>query len=190
MEANPLVSIWSVHWQDMLLRGVIAILFGLLVFFWPGITVSVLVLLFGAFAFIDGVILVLQSVTGHQRAARWWARLVQGLISISAGILVFIWPGITLIAVVYIIAFYAILGGTLQIVSAIEMRKVIKGELLLIVSGILSVIIGVLLALQPLIGALALAQVIGIFAIAYGIMVAALGLRLMYAAHKPAPAQA
>lgn len=188
MEANPVVNVWGGLWQDVLLRGVLAIIFGLLVFLWPGITLAVFILLFATFAFIDGLLLVLQSVTTHRHEKHWWARLLQGLLSIAAGLAAFFWPGVTLLVLVYIIAFYAIFTGILQIIGAIELRKVIKGELLLLVSGILAIAVGVLLIFRPLTGAIALAQVIGIFAIAYGIMVMVLALKLRSVASRPAPA--
>jgi uncharacterized membrane protein HdeD (DUF308 family) len=188
METNPLLRTWGGLWQDMLLRGLIAIIFGLLAIFLPGITITVFILLFGAFAIVDGLLLVLQSVTTRRHEAHWWVRLLQGLLSIAIGIAVFVWPGLTLLILLYIIAFYAIAGGLLQIMSAIELRKVIKGELLLLVSGILAIAIGVLLILRPGIGLIALVQTIGIFAIAYGIMIAILGLQLRSYVHKAAPA--
>jgi uncharacterized membrane protein HdeD (DUF308 family) len=188
MEANPLIRTWGGLWQDMLLRGVVAIIFGLLAIFLPHITVAAFILLFGAFAIADGLLLVLQSVTTRRHEAYWWVRLLQGLLSVAIGIAVFVWPGLTLLILLYIIAFYAIAGGLLQILGAIELRKAIKGELLLLVSGILAVAVGVLLILQPGLGLIALVQTIGIFAIAYGIMIAVLALRLRSLVHKAAPA--
>jgi uncharacterized membrane protein HdeD (DUF308 family) len=176
---------WSNLWWDILLRGIIAIVFGLLIFFWPGLSIAVFVLLFGSFAFIDGILLLLQSVT--VRDGKWWVRLLQGIIAIAAGAAAFLWPGLTALTLLFIIAFYMILTGFMQFFAAIEMRKAIKGELLLIASAILSVIIGVILIARPLTGAIALAQTIGIFAVAYGILLAILALKLRGVAHK-APA--
>ncbi len=187
METNPLLMAWGGLWQDMLLRGLVAIAFGLLAIFMPGITVAAFILLFGAFAIADGLLLVLQSVTTRRHEAHWWVRLLQGLLSIAIGIAVFVWPGLTLLVLLYIIAFYAIAGGLLQILAAIDLRKAIKGELLLLVSGILAVAIGVLLIMRPGIGLIALVQTLGIFAIAYGIMIAVLALRLRSLVHKATP---
>jgi uncharacterized membrane protein HdeD (DUF308 family) len=182
-------NVWYNLWQDMLLRGAVAVIFGLLALLWPGITLAVFVLLFGAFAFVDGILLVLQSVTTRRREDYWWARLLHGLVSIAAGIAVFVWPGITLLVLAYIIAAYAIVTGILEIIGAIELRKTIKGELLMLVGGILLIAVGILLILRPGIGVIALVQTIGVFAVAYGIIIAALALRLRSLAHRPAPAQ-
>lgn len=181
-----LTGAWRNMWWDMLLRGAIAIIFGLIVFFWPGLSIATFVLLFGSFVFVDGILLLLQAVT--VKDGKWWVRLLQGLLSIAAAVAVFIWPGLTALMFLYIIAFYLIFAGVLQIFAAIEMRKAIKGELLLIAGGILSVIIGALMFARPLTGALALAQTIGIFAIAYGILLAILALKLRGAGHKVAAA--
>lgn len=173
---NVLKWAWSSVWWDVLLRGVIAVIFGLLVFFMPGLTVALFVLLFGAFAVADGILLLLQAVT--VKDGRWWVRLLQGIVAIAAGVAVFLWPAISALTLLYVIAFYLIFTGVLQAVTAIELRKVIKNEWLYIISGLLSVIVGILLVIRPLTGAIALAQTIGIFAIAYGIFLCALALEL------------
>jgi uncharacterized membrane protein HdeD (DUF308 family) len=173
---NVLRWAWGGVWWDVLLRGVIAIVFGLLVFFMPGLTVAFFVLLFGAFAISDGILLLLQAVT--VKDGRWWVRLLQGIVAIAAGVAVFVWPAISALTLLYIIAFYLVFTGILQAVAAIELRKVIKDEWLYVISGILSVIVGILLVIRPLTGAIALAQTIGIFAIAYGIFLCVLALEL------------
>jgi len=187
MGETSLRKVWGGLWQDMLLRGLVAIIFGLLAIFLPRITVAAFILLFGAFAIADGLLLVLQSVTTRRHESYWWVRLLQGLLSIVIGIAVFVWPGLTLLVLVYIIAFYAIAGGLLQILAAIELRKAIKGELLLLVSGLLAIGVGLLLIVQPGMGLIALVQTIGIFAIAYGIMIAFLALRLRSLVRKATP---
>ncbi|HUL61514.1 MAG TPA: HdeD family acid-resistance protein [Methanocella sp.] len=179
-------NVWTNLWQDMLLRGIVAVIFGLLALLWPGITLGVFVLLFGAFAFVDGILLVLQAVTTRRHEDYWWARLLHGLVSIAAGVAVFAWPGITLLVLAYIIAAYAIVTGILEILGAIELRKAIKGELLMLLSGLLLIAIGVLLIWRPGIGLIAMVQTIGIFAIAYGIVIAVLALRMRGYAHKMA----
>ncbi len=183
---DQLTGAWRNMWWDMLLRGAVAIIFGLIVFFWPGLSIATFVLLFGSFVFVDGILLLLQAVT--VKDGKWWVRLLQGLLSIAAAVAVFIWPGLTALMLLYIIAFYLIFEGILQVFAAIEMRKAIKGELLLIAGGVLSVIIGVLMFARPLTGALALAQTIGIFAIAYGILLAILALKLRGVGHRIAAA--
>src|SRR5262249_54331370 len=157
------------HWWLLLLRGICAILFGVLTFVWPGITLLTLVLLYGAFALVDGVLALAEAVMGGAPAPRWWLALV-GLLGIAVGILTFAWPGITALVLLLFIAGWAIATGILQIVGAIRLRKEIDNEWLLIASGVLSVIFGLILVAQPGTGALALLYVIGIYAILYGIL--------------------
>jgi uncharacterized membrane protein HdeD (DUF308 family) len=156
------------HWWLLLLRGICAILFGVLTFVWPGITLLTLVLLYGAYALADGVLALVEAVMGGAPAPRWWLALV-GVLGIAVGILTFAWPGITALVLLLFIAGWAIATGILQIVGAIRLRKEIDNEWLLIASGALSVIFGLILVAQPGTGALALLYVIGIYAILYGI---------------------
>ena len=154
-----------------------AILFGVLTFVWPGITLLTLVLLYGAYALADGVLALVEAVMGGAPAPRWWLALV-GLLGIAVGILTFAWPGITALVLLLFIAGWAIATGILQIVGAIRLRKEIDNEWLLIASGVLSVIFGLILVAQPGTGALALLYVIGIYAVLYGIIEVWLSLRL------------
>ena len=165
------------HWWLLLLRGICAILFGVLTFVWPGVTLLTLVLFYGAFALVDGVLALAEAVMGHAPAPRWWLALV-GLLGIAVGILTFAWPGITALVLLLFIAGWAIAIGILQIVGAIRLRKEIDNEWLLIASGVVSIIFGLILVVQPGTGALALLYVIGIYAIIYGILEIWLALRL------------
>lgn len=178
MDDSVLGTIPRNLWLDTLIRGVIAIIFGIAVFLWPGLTIAWFILLFAAFTFADGILLILQSITTRRHEAHWWVRTLQGLISIAAGVAVFVWPGLTALVLVYLIGFYLLVTGILQLLTAIEFRKVIKGELLLVMGGILSIFIGVLMFVKPVTGALALAQTIGIFAVAYGIVLCLLAFKL------------
>ncbi len=173
---NMIRSAWRGLWWDMLLLSVIAIIFGLLVFFMPGLSIAVFVLMFGFYAFAVGILMLLQTVT--VKDGKWWVRLLGSIVAVSAGAAVFIWPGISALSLLYVISFYFIFIGALQVISAIELRRVFSGEWLFFISGILSIIVGVLLIMRPLTGAIALAQTIGIFAIAYGLIIGLLALRL------------
>jgi uncharacterized membrane protein HdeD (DUF308 family) len=181
--ANPplgprlLLHTLAKNWWLLLLRGICAILFGILTFIWPGITLLTLVLLYGAYALADGVLSLAEAVMGGAPAPRWWLALV-GLLGIAVGILTFAWPGITALVLLLFIAGWAIATGVLQIVGAIRLRKEIDNEWLLIASGVLSVVFGLILVVQPGTGALALLYVIGIYAILYGILLVWLSLRL------------
>jgi uncharacterized membrane protein HdeD (DUF308 family) len=169
-------SAWRGLWWDMLLLSILAIVFGLLVFFMPGLSIAVFVVLFGLYAFAVGVLLLLQTVT--VKDGKWWVRLLGSIVAFAAGAAVFLWPGISALSLLYVISFYFIFLGVLQVVSSIELRRVFSGEWLYFISGILSIIVGVLLIMRPQTGAIALAQTIGIFAIAYGVLIGLLAFRL------------
>jgi uncharacterized membrane protein HdeD (DUF308 family) len=165
------------NWWLLLLRGIVAIVFGVLTFAWPGITLLTLVLFYGAFALVDGVLAIAAAVMGGAPAPRWWLAIV-GLLGIAVGILTFAWPGVTALILLLFIAGWAIATGTLQIVGAIALRKEIDNEWLLIASGALSVLFGLILVAQPQTGALALLFIIGAYAILYGILLVFFALRL------------
>jgi uncharacterized membrane protein HdeD (DUF308 family) len=177
LEARLLLHSLANNWWLLLLRGICAILFGVLTFVWPGMTLLTLVLLYGAYALVDGVLALAEAVMGGAPAPRWWLALV-GLLGIAAGILTFAWPGITALVLLLFIAGWAIATGVLEIVGAIKLRKEIENEWLLIASGALSVIFGLILVAQPGTGALALLYVIGTYAILFGILEVWLSLRL------------
>ena len=128
------------NWWLLLLRGIAAIIFGVLTFVWPGITLLTLVLLYGAYALVDGVLAILAAITGDAPAPRWWLAIV-GLLGILVGILTLAWPGITALVLLLFIAGWAIATGILQIVGAVRLRTEIDNEWLLIASGVLSVIL-------------------------------------------------
>jgi uncharacterized membrane protein HdeD (DUF308 family) len=165
-------------WWALALRGVFAILFGILAFVWPGLTVEVLVLLWGAYALVDGVFALAAVAAGYGRAGQWWALLLEGFVGIVVGLLTFVWPGITAVALVYVIASWAIATGIFEIVAAIRLRKYIRGEWLLALSGILSVLLGLGLFIAPGAGALVLVLWIGAYAIVFGVLLLALAFQL------------
>jgi uncharacterized membrane protein HdeD (DUF308 family) len=164
------------YWWMVALRGVAAVLVGIAVFAWPQVTLSVLVLLFGAYAVGDGVFALIYAF-GSSKPFRG-ARVVEGLAGIVLGVIALAWPGITTLALLYLIAAWAVVTGILEIVTAIDLRKVIENEWLLIVSGLGSVLFGVILAVQPGAGALALTWLIGGYAIVFGVLLIALAVRL------------
>lgn len=174
---RPMLDDLARNWWLILLRGVLAIIFGVLAFVWPGITLVALVLLYGAFAFTDGVLSIVAAIWGGAPAPRWWLALV-GVFGIAAGVLTLLWPGITALVLLLFIAGWAIATGVMQIIGAIRLRKEIEGEWLLIASGVLSVAFGVLLAAWPGTGAIAMVLVIGAFAIMEGVLLVAFGFKL------------
>jgi uncharacterized membrane protein HdeD (DUF308 family) len=168
----------SHNWWLIVLRGVLAILFGLTAFFWPGVTGLVLILFFGGYAFADGVIAVITGLSHVKDSPRWWVFLIEGLISIGAGSVAFIYPGLAGLALLALIAAWAILTGIFEIAAAIRMRREITNEWLLALGGILSILAGALLIAQPVAGGLAVVWIIGAYALIFGVLLIALGFRL------------
>jgi uncharacterized membrane protein HdeD (DUF308 family) len=161
-----------------LVRGILAILFGIATLVMPGITLIVLVVLFGGYALVDGVVLSVLAIKDREIHPAWWLMLLTGLVSIGAGIVTFGWPGITAVSLFYIIIAYAFATGIFEVLYAIRFRKVIEGAWLLVLDGILSVAFGILLIAQPVAGALTVLWLIGVYAIAYGAMLVMLAFRL------------
>jgi uncharacterized membrane protein HdeD (DUF308 family) len=164
------------HWWLVALRGLAAIIFGLLAFIWPGITLSVLILFFGAYALVDGVVAIVVAV--RSGGSNLWVPLLEGIVGIAAGIVAFVWPGLTALALLFVIAGWAILTGVLEVIAAIRLRNVISNEWMLIIAGVLSVLFGALLVAQPGAGALAIVWLIGLYAVLFGITLLALSWRL------------
>lgn len=164
------------YWWVVAVRGLAAVLFGLAAFAWPQVTLTVLVLLFGAYALVDGVLGLIYAF-GSGRPFRAM-RVGEGVAGIIVGVIALAWPGITALALLYLIAAWAVVTGILEIVAAIDLRKVIDNEWLLLLSGIASVIVGVMLAVWPGAGALALIWLIGGYAIVFGGLLIALAFRL------------
>lgn len=174
---HPMLHALARNWWLVLLRGLCAVVFGILAFAWPSLTLVTLVLLYGGFVLADGILAIAAAVMGGHPAPRWWLA-VMGLLGIAAGILTFVWPSITALVLLMFIAFWAIATGVMQIIGAIKLRKEIDNELFLILGGILSVVFGIVMLAQPGAGALALVLVIGGYAIVYGVLLIAFSLRL------------
>jgi uncharacterized membrane protein HdeD (DUF308 family) len=178
-----LVHTMAKNWWLVVLRGVAAIIFGILAFVWPGITLLTLVLFWGAFALVDGVLAIIAAVKGGNPMPRWWLAIV-GIAGIAAGALTFLMPGLTALVLVTFIAVWAIVLGVMEIYGAIKLRKEIEGEWLLILNGALAVAFGILLLWRPTTGALALIYIIAAYAVIIGVIYVAFGLKLKK--HAPA----
>jgi uncharacterized membrane protein HdeD (DUF308 family) len=173
-----MVIVLARNWWALVLRGLFAVLFGIMALAWPGITLGALVLLYGAYALADGVFAIAAVMAGRTGGRPWWSLLVEGLVGIAVGIMTFAWPGITALVLLYLIAAWAFVTGIFEIVAAIRLREEIRGEWLLALSGILSILFGLALVVYPGAGALAVVWLIGAYAIAFGALLIALGFRL------------
>jgi uncharacterized membrane protein HdeD (DUF308 family) len=177
-EGAMLIDMLSRYWWMTLLRGVFWILFGIVIFANPGISLISLTLALGIVMFIDGIINVSNSVSARKEDDDWWILLLVGLAGIGVGILTFYNPQATALAVVYYVAIWAVATGLLEVVAAVRLRKQIQGEVWLALAGIASVTFGVLLVARPGTGALTLLYLIAVYAIAFGIMLLLLAFKV------------
>ena len=177
--ASAILGKLAENWWLLLLRGLAAIAFGVIAFFWPGITLLSLTYLWGAYALADGVFSLWAATAGPSgdASSRWWLALM-GVVSILASAVAFFWPGVTALVLLMFIAAWAIVIGALLIYGAIELRKVIQNEWWLILSGVLSIAFGVLMVLRPGAGAVAVIWTIAWYAIVFGCLLIGLALRL------------
>ena len=166
------------NWWHFAVRGVLAIVFGVLALIWPDSTKLALVLLFGAFAFVDGIFAVTTGIAARGHFERWWALLLEGIAGIVIAVLTFVWPDVTALVLLYFIAAWAILTGIFEIMAAIELRNLIVGESVMMLYGLLSIVLGVLLFAFPEAGAVSLTWAIGLYAIFAGIMEIVFAFRL------------
>jgi uncharacterized membrane protein HdeD (DUF308 family) len=181
--SRPMLHALAKSWWLLLLRGIAGIVFGILAFAWPGLTLITLVLFWGAYALVDGVLALGAAFSGGAKPVPTWWLIVVGLAGIAAGILTFMWPGVTAIVLIFFIGGWAIAHGVFEIVGAIRLRKEIDNEWWLILAGALSVIFGLLVIAAPGVGALTFIWVIGAYSIVFGIMLVGLSLRLRKHSH-------
>jgi uncharacterized membrane protein HdeD (DUF308 family) len=175
----------SKYWWVFTLRGLIAIAFGLAALLWPALTLGVMVLLFGLFALFEGLLAILTSF-GKGGEKGGWTLLIEGLAGILVCVIVLLgasigsllWPRVAAVMLVFYIAGWAILAGIFKIITAIRIRREIKGEWMLGLSGLISILVGLILIFRPGAGILAVAWLIGLFAIILGIFLTLLGLKL------------
>ncbi len=168
-----MLSSYARKWWMVALTGLLAIVFGITAIVFPQPTLEALVILFGAFALVNGILSLTAGIY-----ARWWAPVLTGIAGIVVGVAAFVWPNITGQVLLYMIAAFAILTGIFEIVAAFEIRRVIPGEWLMVIEGLLSLVIGALMIAYPTAGAVGLAWVIGLYAIMSGIVLTALALEL------------
>jgi len=165
-------------WWVLLARGVAAVLFGVIALVWPRLTVATLVLYFGVFALVDGVSDVIGSIINRKEDKHWWLAVLRGLAGSATGILVLVWPQLTGLLLLFIIAARALVTGIFDIIMATRLRKEIEGELLLILGGLLSVLFGLIAFVRPGAGALAVITLIASYAIFIGVILIILAFRM------------
>jgi uncharacterized membrane protein HdeD (DUF308 family) len=161
------------HWWVFVLRGIVAVLFGLIAWTRPGLTLGSLILLFGAYAVVDGIMGFVAGIRGRSGSL-----VFASILTAIAGVITFAWPGLTGLVLLYLIAFWAIVRGIAEISAAISLRKLIQNEWLLGLAGLASVLFGLLLVFRPGAGALSVIWLIGTFAFAIGILLIGLGFRV------------
>lgn len=175
---DKFVDTLTSRWWSPVVRGVAAILFGILAIARPGVSLAVLVMLWAAYAILDGGFNIALAFVRGRQGARWGWFLFEGLVSIGAGVLTFAWPQITAVVLLVVIAVWAIMTGVAEIAAAISLRGATGGEGMLGLAGVASIFLGVLLFARPAAGALAFMMTIGLYAIFFGVLLVALGLRL------------
>ena len=166
------------NWWMYLVRGVLAIVFGIMALVWPESAKVALVIVFGAFALADGILAVAAGIASRSQFKYWWALVLEGITGIIIGLMAFFWTNATGLALVYMIGIWAILTGIFEIVAAIEFRQLIPGEWLTFLLGVLSILAGVLLFANPSSGAVAIVWVIGMYAILFGTLEIVFSFRL------------
>jgi uncharacterized membrane protein HdeD (DUF308 family) len=165
------------NWWLVVLRGIAAILFGVLAWTWPGVTLVVLVMLWGAYAFVDGLLAIVSAFSGAS-GRPWWVLALEGVVGLGAAAVTWLYPGLSAFVLLWVIAIWAIVTGIVEIVAAIHLRKEIQGEFWLGLAGLASVAFGALLIARPGVGAVAVVWIIGAYAIMFGVLLVALGFRL------------
>src|SRR4029453_10105014 len=163
-----LSHILSRYWWATLLRGVASVLFGLVVFAWPGMSVLTLTLLFGGFVLVHGIGNIAAAIGGRDESESWWVLLLTGVVGICAALVTLMSPGITAVTLLFLIAVWAVVTGFLEVVTAVELRREIDGELWLGLGGLITIAFGVFLLARPEMGALAVVWFIACYAVGFG----------------------
>jgi uncharacterized membrane protein HdeD (DUF308 family) len=173
-----MVNALARNWWALLIRGIAAVIFGVLAFAWPGATIVAIIILFGAYAFVDGVFAIVAAVRAAQSHERWWPFLLEGIVGIAIAAIVYFEPRVAGLALYLTVAAWAFITGILEIAAAIQLRKQIANEVWLILGGILSLLFAGLMIWRPGSAAIAIVWVIGAYAIMFGIAMIALSFRL------------
>jgi uncharacterized membrane protein HdeD (DUF308 family) len=173
-----MLEFWSRYWWVSVVRGLVAVALGIFAFVWPIATITALVLVFGAVAVADGILAIAAGIAARKLTTDWWVLLVQGFVGIGIGVLTVIYPSITALALVVLVALWAIALGVLQVIAAVKLRRDISGEWWVGLGGVLGIAFGVLLMMNPVVGGIAVVWLIGVFAMLWGVMLIVAGLDL------------
>lgn len=177
-KAGSMPVLGEKHWWQILVRGIIALIFGILVLAWPGLALEIFVIFFGAFIFVDGIFTLIAAINYKAGAgSRTWL-YIRGIAGIIAGLFVFFLPVIAAVALVILIAAWALVTGVMELVYAFQANQDNAIRWMFAISGILSIILGILMLIKPLIGALVIAVVVGAYAVLAGIVLIILSFRL------------
>jgi uncharacterized membrane protein HdeD (DUF308 family) len=166
------------NWWAVLLRGIAAVLFGLIAFLWPGATGIALVILFGAYAFVDGIFALVSAIRAAEGHERWIPFLIEGIVGLVFAAITMFDLGLAAFALYITIAAWAVITGIFELVAAVQLRKVIPNDWLLFLGGIASIVFGILMIAYPLVGALTVIWLIGAYAILFGVIMIGFSLRL------------
>ena len=177
-KADPMEVLSAKHWWQILIRGLIALIFGILVLAWPGIAIAVFVIIFGAYVFVDGIFTLVAAINYKAGAgSRTWL-FIRGIAGIIVGLVIFFFPVIAAAALVILVAAWALVTGVMELIFAFKANQDTAIRWMFAISGILSLILGLLMVAQPIIGALVIVWVIGIYAVLAGILLIILAFRL------------
>ena len=182
-----MIDVLAKNWWAIGIRGALGILFGLIALFLPGATMLSLVLVFAAYAFLDGVLGIVSAVRAARENERWGYLVLEGLVDIAAAAVAVLWPGITVVAFVFVIAFWAIVTGVLELMAAFRL-DFIDGRGWLVFGGIVSILYGALLIAAPMIGAVVLTWWLGAYALVFGVCLVVLAFKLRARLEKLSPA--
>jgi uncharacterized membrane protein HdeD (DUF308 family) len=175
--SDALSVVLAERWWAVGLRGILAIIFGLLCLLTPGIAVGALVLLFAVYMLVDGVFAIISGIRAARSGESWGLLILEGIVDLAAGAIAVIWPAITLVALVWIVAIWAIISGALMLAAAFALNRD-YGRWLLALGGIASLVFGIMLIIEPLIGAVVLTLWIGAYALVFGVLLLVLGFQL------------
>lgn len=173
-----MIQLHAERWWAVVLRGLVAVLFGAVTLIWPNLTLAALIIMYGVFALADGAMGLIGLLSGRRGSGPRWAHLVDALLSIAAGLIALLWPGITSLALLWLVAAWALARGLLQVVLAISQRDRLARPWLLVLAGVLSLLLGVVYAIFPQAGILSLVWILGVFAVLHGVALIARGLML------------